>query len=200
MPRIKASNILLIDHEDSFTHNLAQQLGSLGARIHILPYAKLSQATLSSLSFDALVLSPGPGSPLERPNTFQLIKEYHGRIPILGVCLGHQCLGIVFGSKKNVEHAAVPLHGKTSEIYHHKKGLMMDVASPTTVARYHSLIVKKVPPEFEAMCWTGSPTRQKELMGMYHKSFPTFGVQFHPESFLTEKGDAMMRNFLATIQ
>lgn len=200
MPRIKASNILLIDHEDSFTHNLAQQLGSLGARIHILPYAKLSQVTLSSLSFDALVLSPGPGSPLERPNTLRLIADYHGRIPILGVCLGHQCLGVVFGSKKNVAHAAVPLHGKTSEIYHHAKGLMVDIASSTTVARYHSLIVKKVPPEFEAMCWTGSPTRKKELMGMYHTNFPTFGVQFHPESFLTEKGDAMMRNFLATIQ
>lgn len=199
MPRIKASRILLIDHEDSFTHNLAQQLGSLGAQVEILPYANLHITTINQMHVDAIVLSPGPGSPLERPKTLQLIMKYHGRMPILGVCLGHQCLGVVFADKDNVRHAHLPLHGKTSEIYHHNKGLMIGIDNPTIVARYHSLIVKKVPPAFEAMCWTGSQARKKELMGMYHNTFPTFGVQFHPESFLTTHGDAMIRNFLTTI-
>ncbi len=191
--------VLLVDNYDSFTYNLYQQLCSLGAEVIVAKNDEVNAAAIHALSPTHIVLSPGPGTPDDAGASNDVIRTFAGVIPLLGVCLGHQCIGQVFSpyGAKNVIHAPELLHGKTSAVSHERKGLMRGVPSPFTAARYHSLIVKEVPPMFHAMCWTTAKNGTKILMGLMHESLPVFGVQFHPESFLTKHGDVILKNFLA---
>lgn len=181
-------SILLIDNNDSFTYNLFQQMESLGAKVEV--------ATVDSLDLDAceshtaLVISPGPKSPKDYPIYTQLLDRFHKEKTILGVCLGHQILADYFGAP--TVRATKVMHGKTSFIQHSASGLFEGIPSPMKVARYHSLVVSKVPAHFKALAHTDDQT----LMAIQHESLPLFGVQFHPESFLTEHGDQLMQNFL----
>lgn len=143
--------------------------------------------------FDAIVVSPGPGSPKDSGISREVVSAFYDKKPILGVCLGHQCIGEVFGAK--TVHAPKVMHGKTSSIFHNGRGLFKGVANPFKVARYHSLVIDSVPDEFELTAWT----RDKILMGIQHKKYPVHGVQFHPESFLTVSGDKIIKNFLHEI-
>ena len=144
---------------------------------------------------DRIVLSPGPGGPEEAGVSLDILRELAGSVPILGVCLGHQCMAYVFGGKSYVGHAAQVMHGKTSKIRHTGKGIFQRIPSPFLAARYHSLIVKKLPKNFELLAWTGSG-KKADIMAMKHTTLPLFGVQFHPESFLTDHGALLMKNFL----
>lgn len=180
--------IQLIDNNDSFTYNLSQSLAILGADVEVLPVETLDLAHLAEA--DALVISPGPKSPKDYPIYTKLLDLYHAQKPILGVCLGHQILGEYFGS--TVLRASHLMHGKTSLIRHTQAGLFEGIANPTKVARYHSLIVDRVP----ASCELLAETETGELMAMKHKTLPIYGIQFHPESFLTEQGEKILHNFL----
>ncbi|MFA5800633.1 MAG: aminodeoxychorismate/anthranilate synthase component II [Candidatus Peribacteraceae bacterium] len=189
--------VVLIDNRDSFTYNLEQQIRSLGADCIVVPSHATSLREIKRLRPQRIVISPGPGRPEESGVSLVVLPAFLGRVPILGVCLGHQCIGTVFGGeRRSVIHAPTVMHGKTSLIYHSGEGLMTGLKSPFRAARYHSLILKDVPPKFKLMCWTGSQTKPDLIMGIRHESEPLFGVQFHPESFLTENGDTLMRNFL----
>ena len=191
--------VVLLDNRDSFTFNLEQQIRSLGAGCVVVRSHKTDLDALKRLNPDRLVISPGPGRPEKSGISPAAISFFAGRIPILGVCLGHQCLGLVFGRGTSaVDHAPKVMHGKTSPIYHGGVGLMTGLKSPFRAARYHSLILKDVPQKFKLMCWTGSQTNPDLIMGIRHEKDPVFGVQFHPESFMTEEGDRLMKNFLET--
>ena len=187
--------ILLIDNYDSFTYNLVQRIGELG-RTDIKVYrndALLPQQAMDEIKPTHLIISPGPCSPNEAGNSCDFIRFFHGKIPVLGVCLGHQAIGQVFGGK--VERASRIMHGKTSLIRHDGKGVYLDMANPFTATRYHSLIVNPqgLDPDFIETAWS---VDQNELMGIRSKTHPTEGVQFHPESFLTEAGHKLLENFL----
>ncbi len=184
--------ILLIDNYDSFTYNLVQYFFELGARVTVYRNDKIDLQQIRRLKPDAIVISPGPGTPLEAGISNAAIREFHGKIPILGVCLGHQCIGHVFGGK--VVRAKKIMHGKTSPIYHDKQLLFRGISSPFTATRYHSLLVesKSLPASMEVTAWT----KEGEIMGLKHKNSTTFGVQFHPESILTGKGKDILLNFL----
>ena len=188
--------ILLIDNYDSFTYNLVQRLGEIDAaqeltviRNDVMP----PQEALKQYHPARLIVSPGPCSPNEAGLSTEYIRFFHGRLPILGVCLGHQCIGQVFGG--TVRRAPRLMHGKTSQIRHDGKGLFAGLPNPFTATRYHSLIVDMagMSDEFEATAWSAD---QNELMGLRSKTHPTEGVQFHPESFLTDVGHDLLRNFL----
>lgn len=182
--------IVLIDNYDSFTYNLYQQIESLGQKTAVFSNDKISISQLEKLKPTKIIISPGPGRPEDSGISTEVIKKFHKKIPILGVCLGHQAIGQIFGSK--VIHAKNILHGKTSEIYHNKNGIFAKLKSPFTAARYHSLIINQVPEEFELTAWT----KEKEIMAIQHKEFPLYGIQFHPESFMTEEGNKLMKIFL----
>lgn len=184
--------ILMIDNYDSFTYNLVQYFYELGVDVAVYRNDKISVKKIKSLKPAAIVISPGPCTPLEAGISNETIKEFSGKIPVLGVCLGHQCIGHVFGGK--VVHAKKIMHGKTSQIYHNKKFLFQGIPSPFTATRYHSLLVepKSLPSILETTAWT----KDKEIMGLRHKNHPTFGVQFHPESILTKSGKQILSNFL----
>jgi anthranilate synthase/aminodeoxychorismate synthase-like glutamine amidotransferase len=189
--------LLLIDNNDSFTYNLAQQLLRLGAEVTVVNVDSLdTRNEWGSWDFSevektqGVVISPGPKSPKDYPVYTELLKRYHREKPILGVCLGHQILGDYFGAP--TVRAPQVMHGKTSLIQHTGKSIFEGISTPMNVARYHSLVVSAVPEGFEALAWTADAI----LMAMRHKTLPLFGVQFHPESFLTEEGDRLILNFL----
>ncbi|MSR67299.1 aminodeoxychorismate/anthranilate synthase component II [Candidatus Peribacteria bacterium] len=192
---------LLIDNNDSFTENLAQLIRSLGAKCEVISSAKLTVQKVKKIRPDHIVLSAGPGHPKDARlsneilHNFQL-STFNFPLRILGVCLGHQCIAHVFGGRSFVGHAPAIHHGKTSEIFHDGTSILKGLPSPFLAARYHSLIVKKLPKDFELLCWTGSQKTPELIMGMKHKTLPIVGVQFHPESFLTEHGERLMKNFL----
>ncbi len=189
--------VLLIDNIDSFTWNLAQLIRSAGAECHVVRNDEVTVVDIRRMSPDRIVLSPGPGGPADSKASLDAVKEFYASIPMLGVCLGHQCLAHVFGGPAFVGRAQTVMHGKTSKVFHDGKDLFQKIASPFTAARYHSLIVKRVPNDFVVTAWTGTQNKPDVIMAMRHESLPVFGVQFHPESFLTEHGGTLMKNFLS---
>src|SRR3989338_5970109 len=184
--------LLMIDNYDSFTYNLVQYLCELGEKVVVYRNDKITMAKIKKLKPKRIVISPGPGTPEESGISNELIRQLSGKLPILGVCLGHQCIGSVFGGK--VSRAKKIMHGKISEIYHHKKDLFKGIDNPFPATRYHSLLVQhnQFPKMLEITAWT----KDKEIMGLRHKTHPTFGVQFHPESILTTSGKQILKNFL----
>ncbi len=187
--------IAIIDNYDSFTYNLAQYLGELGADLRVFRNDQITLNDLERLKPAAFVISPGPGTPQQDSGiSNDVIRAFSGRIPILGVCLGQQCMGYVFGGK--VARAPRLMHGKTSMIYHNNRDLFKELPNPFEATRYHSLIVEEpLPAALEVTAFT----KEGELMGLRHKTHPTFGVQFHPESVLTKHGKQLLANFLAMI-
>jgi anthranilate synthase/aminodeoxychorismate synthase-like glutamine amidotransferase len=186
--------ILVIDNYDSFTYNLVQRLGELGAEMDVLRNDKITIPEIEDLEPERVVISPGPCTPLEAGISNDVIRHFAGKLPILGVCLGHQCIGHVFGGQ--VVRAARLMHGKTSMIEHDGKTIFAGLDNPFEATRYHSLAVREqtLPDCFEI---TARSTDQGELMGIRHKQHPIEGVQFHPESFLTVAGTELLKNFLA---
>lgn len=184
--------IAVIDNYDSFTYNLVQYLGTLGAEVLVRRNDAITVKELKALKPDGLLISPGPGVPKDAGVTEAAIEALAGEVPILGVCLGHQALGEVYGGK--VIRAQRLMHGKTSPILHRGRGLFAGLENPFEATRYHSLIVERetLPDVFEVMAWTP----ENELMGIKHKSHETWGVQFHPESILTTPGLKLIENFL----
>jgi glutamine amidotransferase of anthranilate synthase or aminodeoxychorismate synthase len=185
--------ILVIDNYDSFTYNLVQYLGELGEEIVVKRNDEIDLAGIEALAPDHILISPGPCTPNEAGVSLALIDHFKGKIPIFGVCLGHQAIGQAFGGE--VVRAENLMHGKTSEIHHTGKGVFAGLPSPFTATRYHSLIVKRetLPDCLEIT----AETEAGEIMGLRHKTYPVEGVQFHPESIMTEHGRTMLRNFLA---
>ncbi len=185
--------ILIIDNYDSFTYNLVQRLGELGAEVKVYRNDKITPAEAEALKPSHLIVSPGPCTPLEAGVSNDMLKHFAGKVPILGVCLGHQCMAHVFGGK--VTRADRLMHGKTSEIHHDGKGVYEGLPNPFVATRYHSLIVRDrdMPKDFTVTAWTEP---EREIMGMRHRSLLIEGVQFHPESFLTEVGYDILRNFM----
>jgi anthranilate synthase/aminodeoxychorismate synthase-like glutamine amidotransferase len=186
--------ILVIDNYDSFTYNLVQRLGELGAELDVYRNDKVTIPEIEKRQPDRIVVSPGPCTPKEGGVSNDVIKHFAGKMPILGVCLGHQCLAYSFGG--DVVRAPRLMHGKTSMIEHDGKTIFAGLDNPFEATRYHSLIVKEdtLPDCFEI---TARTTDQNELMGIRHKEYPLEGVQFHPESFLTEQGTKLLANFMA---
>jgi para-aminobenzoate synthetase component II len=186
-------NILVIDNYDSFVYNLVQYLGQLGAECEVKRNDEISVAEAGRLGADGILLSPGPGTPESAVICMDVIKEYQGRLPIFGVCLGHQAIGAVFGA--TVNRAPELLHGKTSEVLHDGAGVLAGLPNPFTATRYHSLAVVEatLPEEIEVTGRTASGV----VMAMRHRSLPIEGVQFHPESVLTQGGHLMLANWLA---
>ncbi|MEK6564884.1 MAG: aminodeoxychorismate/anthranilate synthase component II [Candidatus Omnitrophota bacterium] len=184
--------ILMIDNYDSFTYNLVQYLGELGENLKVFRNDKITLKKIKALRPERIVISPGPGTPAEAGISKELIGEFAGKVPLLGVCLGHQCIGEVYGGK--VIPAKRLMHGKTSLIYHNSKGIFKNIPNPFVATRYHSLLVEKksLPDCLEIT----ARTREGEIMGLEHKEYPLFGVQFHPESILTKSGKDILRNFL----
>ena len=185
--------VLMIDNYDSFTYNLVQYFGELGADLAVHRSRSIGIAELDALAPERVVISPGPCTPREAGISNDTIKHFAGKVPILGVCLGHQCIGDVFGSE--VVRADRLMHGKTSMIHHNGNELFEGLDNPFEATRYHSLIVKKetLPECLEITAWT----EQDEIMGIRHKTLPIWGVQFHPESILTSAGKDLLGNFLA---
>jgi len=185
--------ILMIDNYDSFTYNLVQYLGELHAKVKVLRNDAITTDDIRKMTPTHIVISPGPGRPEDAGISCQVIREFCGRIPILGVCLGHQAIAYVFGGRIVV--AKRLMHGKTSAIYHNGKTIFKGLPNPFEATRYHSLIVenKSLPEELEIVAWT----KADEIMGLRHKKYPLWGVQFHPESILTQKGRDLLGNFLA---
>lgn len=182
--------ILLIDNYDSFTYNIYQQLGILGAAIQVAPHDRITVQQIRRLRPSGIVISPGPKRPRDSGVCLAVIRNFCRWIPILGVCLGNECIGEIFGAK--IIHARKILHGKTSRIMHTGTGLFAGLSSPIVAARYNSLVIDRVPEGFDLAAWDS----HKEIMAISHSRFPVYGIQFHPESFMTSAGDAMMRNFL----
>ena len=184
--------ILMIDNYDSFTYNLVHYLGELGEKVLVFRNDKITIEDVGKLTPDMVVISPGPCTPKEAGISVDLIKEFAGRIPILGVCLGHQSIGYAFGG--NIVRAKRLLHGKTSQIYHDCKKIYEGVPMPFEATRYHSLLVedRSLPDELEVTAWTD----EDEIMGIRHKEYLIEGVQFHPESILTKHGKDLLRNFV----
>ena len=184
--------ILMIDNYDSFTYNLVQYLGELGANLVVHRNDKITLDQIEALAPEKIVISPGPCTPREAGISCDLIRQFAGRVPLLGVCLGHQCIGDVFGG--DVVRAGRLMHGKTSLIHHNGEQIFDDLENPFEATRYHSLIVKKetLPDCLELTAWTA----QDEIMGFRHKDYPIWGVQFHPESILTVEGKKLLKNFL----
>ena len=187
--------LLMIDNYDSFTYNLVQYLGELGEDVHVYRNDRISVAEIEAAAPQRIVISPGPGTPDDAGISLQVIDHFKGRIPILGVCLGHQSIGQVFGGK--VVHAQEIMHGKTSAIFHNNTDVFQGLACPFTATRYHSLVVQRqtLPDCLEVTAWT-EEHGISEIMGLRHKQYPIYGVQFHPESILTACGHDLLKNFL----
>ncbi|HEY0151011.1 MAG TPA: aminodeoxychorismate/anthranilate synthase component II [Longimicrobium sp.] len=188
--------ILVIDNYDSFTYNLVQYLGELGAEMEVVRNDQLTVAEIAERAPERIVISPGPCTPTEAGVSVETIRELGPKIPILGVCLGHQSIGQAYGGQ--VVRAAKPMHGKTSPIRHTGEGIFRGIPAPFTVARYHSLVIEpsSLPAELEAVAWTDEPGFETEIQAVRHREHPVWGVQFHPESIASEHGHALLRNFL----
>jgi anthranilate synthase component 2 len=189
--------LLMIDNYDSFTFNLVQYLQELGAEVRVERNDALSVAQIEALAPDKIVISPGPCTPNEAGVSLDVLRELGPRIPVFGVCLGYQALGQVYGGQ--VVRAGRIMHGKTSPIHHEGKGVFAGLPTPFEATRYHSLVVEKasVPDCLEATAWTENDDGSvEELMGLRHREYPVEGVQFHPESILTQHGHALLKNFL----
>jgi anthranilate synthase component 2 len=190
--------LLMIDNYDSFTYNLVQYLGELGEDVRVYRNDMISIKELAHLNPQRIVISPGPCTPNEAGISLEVLENFKERYPILGVCLGHQCIGQAFGGK--VVHAREIMHGKTSSIYHDSSGLFQGMDDPITATRYHSLVVAEnsLPEELQVTAWTQTDDgKHDEIMGLKHRELPIYGVQFHPESILTETGHQLLKNFLA---
>jgi anthranilate synthase/aminodeoxychorismate synthase-like glutamine amidotransferase len=187
--------ILVVDNYDSFTYNLVQYLGELGARVEVVRNDEITIDDVAARKPEGILLSPGPGDPDSAGITLGVLSRYAASIPIFGVCLGHQAIGQAFGGR--VVRAQRLMHGRTSPIHHAGKGVFAGLPTPFTATRYHSLIVEResLSPDLEITAWTD----QDEIMGVAHRELGVEGVQFHPESFLTEHGHALLRNFLARL-
>ena len=189
--------LLMIDNYDSFTFNLVQYFGELGAEVKVVRNDQIDLAGIEALKPEQLVLSPGPCSPAEAGICIDAIRHFQGRLPILGVCLGHQSMGQVYGG--DVIRAGRIMHGKTSRIRHEGKGVFAGLPDGYEATRYHSLVVDKttLPDCMEITAWTDNEDgSMEEIMGLRHREFPVEGVQFHPESILTQHGHALLKNFL----
>lgn len=193
--------LLMIDNYDSFTYNLVQYLGELGQDVRVYRNDEIDLAKVAELKPRHIVISPGPCTPNEAGISVPLIHEFAGKIPILGVCLGHQAIGQAFGG--SIVHAKKLMHGKTSLIHHNATGVFKDLPNPYTATRYHSLVIERatLPDCLEITAWTQSvagedESEQSEIMGVRHKTLAIEGVQFHPESILTEYGHELLDNFL----
>ncbi|MCW3172514.1 anthranilate synthase component II [Shewanella subflava] len=186
--------LLMIDNYDSFTFNLVQYFQALGEEIVVKRNNEITVADINKLSPSHIVISPGPCSPNEAGISLDVIRQYAGKLPILGVCLGHQAIAQVFGA--NVIRAKRVMHGKTSVISHTGDGLFQGLNQPLTVARYHSLLVDELPDGFVLDAWYDDPIHGREIMGMSHLTMPLYSVQFHPEAILTEQGHELLANFL----
>jgi anthranilate synthase component 2 len=184
--------ILMIDNYDSFTYNLVQYLGSLGAEVIVKRNDEIELQEVKTIDPDAIVISPGPCTPKEAGISVPLIKSYYKEYPILGVCLGHQSIGYAFGGK--IVNAKKLMHGKTSQIFHNGEGVFKNLPSPFTAVRYHSLVIDRetLPRELKIT----AESDDGEIMGIQHVKYPVFGVQFHPESILSQYGMDVLKNFL----
>ncbi len=190
-------NIVMIDNYDSFTYNLVQYFGELGANVVVVRNDQVSLDDIVKLSPDKIVISPGPCTPKEAGISVSAIMQFAGTYPILGVCLGHQSIGVAFGG--SIVHAKNIMHGKTSPVFHKNAGVFKGLKNPFTATRYHSLVIDRhtLPECLEITAWTENENGSiEEIMGIRHKQLDVEGVQFHPESILTEHGHDMLRNFL----
>jgi anthranilate synthase/aminodeoxychorismate synthase-like glutamine amidotransferase len=188
--------VFVLDNYDSFTYNLVQYLGELGTDVLVRRNDQITVGEVEALHPQRIVISPGPCTPQEAGISMELFRHFTGKLPILGVCLGHQSLGAAFGG--HIIRAAHLMHGKTSQITHDGKTVFKDLKSPFTATRYHSLIVeeKSLPGDLEVSAWTTESDGTNTIMGLRHKQYPAEGVQFHPESVLTGEGKKLMANFL----
>ncbi len=194
---MSAVKVVMVDNYDSFTYNLVQYLGELGADVTVVRNDQVTVADIERLAPDKIVISPGPCTPKEAGVSVEAILKFAGRTPILGVCLGHQSIGYAFGG--HIIHAKNIMHGKTSPIYHSNFGVFEGLSNPFTATRYHSLVIEQatLPDCLEITAWTQDETgKLDEIMGVRHKTLNIEGVQFHPESILTEHGHDLLRNFL----
>ncbi|MDP1606326.1 MAG: aminodeoxychorismate/anthranilate synthase component II [Rhodocyclaceae bacterium] len=184
--------LLMIDNYDSFTYNLVQYFGELGQEVRVFRNDAITLKEIAAMQPDYLVISPGPCSPKEAGISVDAIKEFASKIPILGVCLGHQSIGVAFGGE--IVHAQKPMHGKLSPVHHTNTGVFANLPNPFTATRYHSLVIRResLPACLEVTAWTDDG----EIMGVRHKELAVQGVQFHPESIMTEHGHALLANFL----
>jgi anthranilate synthase component 2 len=191
--------LLMIDNYDSFTYNVVQYFTELGAEVKVVRNDEVTLEEIEALNPERLVISPGPCTPNEAGISMDAIRHFSGKLPILGICLGHQSIGQVFGGK--IVRAGQVMHGKTSDIHHADVGVFKDLPDPYKATRYHSLVVDKqhLPDCLEMTAWTENPDGSvEEIMGLRHKTLAIEGVQFHPESILTEHGHALLKNFLDT--
>ncbi|MEW8505559.1 MAG: aminodeoxychorismate/anthranilate synthase component II [Candidatus Thiodiazotropha sp.] len=188
--------LLMIDNYDSFTYNLVQYLGELGVEVKVVRNDEISVGDIDAIAPDHIVISPGPCTPNEAGISVETIRKYAGRIPILGVCLGHQSIGQAFGGK--IVHAREVMHGKTSPILHAGTGVFNALENPFEATRYHSLVIEKesLPDCLEITAWTETDGGMDEIMGVRHETLAIQGVQFHPESILTRHGHDLLRNFV----
>ncbi len=192
--------ILIIDNYDSFTYNLVQRLGEIDPSLP-MRVVRNDQTTVEAIAAQAglsrIIVSPGPCTPNEAGISVECVRRFAGRVPILGVCLGHQSIGQAFGAK--IVRAGRLMHGKTDRIFHDGSGLLAGLDNPFTATRYHSLVVQpeSLPAELLVCAWSDAPDGTREIMGIRHREQPVFGLQFHPESFLTDCGHALLRRFLA---
>ena len=184
--------LLMIDNYDSFTYNLVQYFGELGEAIEVFRNDTISMAEIETLNPECLIISPGPGRPANAGISLEVIRHFRGMMPILGVCLGHQCIGEAFGG--SIVSAPRLMHGKTSPIHHHGQGLFEGLSNPFEATRYHSLVIDRqsLPECLVISAWTA----EQEIMGVSHRDYPVYGVQFHPESILTREGKLLLTNFL----
>ena len=190
------SMVFVLDNYDSFTYNLVQYLGELGAEVVVRRNDQVSVAEVEAMHPERILLSPGPCTPQEAGISIELVRHFAGKVPVLGVCLGHQAIGAAFGGE--IVRAPKLMHGKTSEVQHDGRTIFKDLRSPMTATRYHSLIVreKSLPQDLEISAYATDNGNSRVIMGLRHKRFPVEGVQFHPESVLTGEGKKLIANFL----
>src|SRR5438445_8141377 len=189
--------VFVLDNYDSFTYNLVQYLGELGQKVEVRRNDRVTPAEIEAMRPDRIVVSPGPCTPQKAGISIDLIRYFAGKLPVLGVCLGHQAIGAAFGGR--ISRANHLMHGKTSQVQHDGKTIFRELCSPITATRYHSLIVeeKALPDELEVSAWTTERDGTRVIMGLRHRKFFIEGVQFHPESVLTNQGKKLIANFLA---
>ena len=190
--------VFVLDNYDSFTYNLVQYIGELGAEVEVRRNDQITVAEIERMRPERIVISPGPCTPQDAGISIELIRHFAGKVPLLGVCLGHQAIGAAFGGQ--VVRAKNLMHGKTSQVEHDGKTIFRGLKSPMTATRYHSLIVSEegLPSELQASAWTTDKDGTRVIMGLRHRKFPVEGVQFHPESVLTGEGKKLVANFLKT--